>query len=1285
MLRRSKMIFVRTLSLILCAVMLLSNSPMNAIPEWLSGLNIAARADETIYGDCGDTLSWHLDTSTCVLSITGIGEMFSYLDLEDVPWFLYRESIREVAFVGSVTSIGDYAFYKCTNLASVTIPNSVTSIGRSAFEYCENLASITIGSNVTSIGKSAFEHTAYYNDERNWDDGVLYVGRYLILAKDTLSGSYSIVAGTKCIADHAFWCTSLLGVSIPYSVTSIGEDAFTGCKIESISIPSSVTAIGIRAFFKCRNLKTISIPDTVTQIGMMAFQDTAFYADENNWVDGALYSGKHLIAVKESLEGEYSIISGTKCIAGNAFAGTEMVNSVIIPNSVESISDYAFRLCKGLESVMIPNGVKRIGVMAFSECAKLTKVTIPESVTSIGMDAFEFCESLVSITVSQQNAYYKSDANGVLYNKDQTELIQYPTGNLRNTFAIPEGVEIIGAQAFCRCNNLLSVTIPESVTDICRAAFAACVNLTSATIGSNVVVIGADAFSDCSCLEKVSIPDSVIKIYQRAFIFCSSLLTVTLGSRVTSIGDDAFRACTSLKRIVIPNSVTALGDCAFEECVSLESITLGNGLKKIGDYAFSGCESFESVTIPDSVSSIGRWAFGYCEKLASITIGKNVTSIGNDAFAGCHSLVKVDYTGTVADWCGISFENSRSNPVGENLYIMGTLLTDLTIPNSVTNIENYAFEGCASLESVTIPGSAKKIGECAFRHCYNLVNVTIQHGVTFIGARAFDLSFYLSSVTIPNSVTEIGEYAFSGIQNIVYNGIASGSPWGAYNVNLYPEGPFLFESVEKKTLLYCNRTAQGHIAIPETVDTVERGAFENCVSLTSVTIPNGVTRIGSYAFCGCVSISSVTIGNKVAHIEPGAFLVHCEPDLLSELQAEYNDALLSEKTRIDGIPLTVYKKILECPNGSLADVYYNGAQTQWDSIEIGEDNDDLLQATIHCLGDSLPHSHIYSSEITTQPTCTAMGQRSIVCSICGDRYTEDTPALGHSYGEWILTTPPSADAESEETRTCVRCRQAEKRSNGVVVEYADGCFTGQVTLIAFKIEQESISSEMQRYEFDIGESGTVQAFYLIHMVDENGDEAELKEGYTVTLRIPIPINCITENCIVFHKFQKKDGQEELESFRKRNGTLRQEDGFLVVEVSCFSPFVVAVEEEPTVSIRNNPGMATLRYGETLALTAEAGNLPDGAKLVWEADNACVVLKPSADGKICEVTSKKSGTVAVTVKIVDADGSPIKNGDEEIAAREIIQSKASFFFKLKWFFKRLFGIQIRTVQTAFKPE
>jgi hypothetical protein len=274
----------------------------------------------------------------------------------------------------------------------------------------------------------------------------------------------------------------------------------------------------------------------------------------------------------------------------NAFPSD--TTSLVIPNSVTSIEEEAFKDYKSLKSVTIGNGVTRIRNYAFQGCTSLTSISIPNSVTNIGIDIFRKCTSLTSATI----------------------------GN---------GVTIIEGGTFEDCTSLTSINIPNSVTSIRAGAFKNCTNLASVTIGNSVASIGGAQFVG------------------GAFEGCTSLKNITIPNSVISIGEFAFQNCISLTSVTIGNSVTGIGRAAFSGCTSLTSVTIGNSVTSIGTIAFSGCTSLTSITIPNSVTRIIGGAFSNCTSLASVTIGRRVTEIGDGAFNNCASLTSVTFQSTI--------------------------------------------------------------------------------------------------------------------------------------------------------------------------------------------------------------------------------------------------------------------------------------------------------------------------------------------------------------------------------------------------------------------------------------------------------------------------------------------------------------------------------------------------------------------------------------------------------------------------------------------------------------
>ena len=317
---------------------------------------------------------------------------------------------------------------------------------------------------------------------------------------------------------------------------------------------------------------------------------------------------------------------------------------------------------------------------------------------------------------------------------------------------------------------------------------------------------------------------------------------------VTSIGSSAFWYCSGLTSIVIPNSVTSIGGIAFEDCTGLTSVEIPNSVTSIGERAFKDCDGLTSVVIPNSVTSIGTEAFAYCFRLTAVHISN------------------------LSAWYNIDFSDSSANPLhyAKNLYLNGDLVTELVIPDDVTEIKDCTFDGCSGLTSVEIPNSVTSIGHGAFSGCSGLTSIVIGNSVTSIGSSAFYGCSGLTSIEIPNSVTSIEDSAFYGC-----SGLTS------------IEIPNSVTSIGRCAFLGCSGLTS--IEIPNSVTSIGVWAFQHCSKLTSIEIPNSVTSIEYRAFDACTGLTSVTIGKGIKNIGEHAFArcsnltdVYCLAEIVPE-------------------------------------------------------------------------------------------------------------------------------------------------------------------------------------------------------------------------------------------------------------------------------------------------------------------------------------------------------------------------------------------------------------------
>lgn len=656
----------------------------------------------------------------------------------DCSGMFYQTSYEEVVLPDNIREIGEYAFYDCPKLRTVTGKQPFESVGKEAFYKCSSLETFDM-SLAHNVGSGAF------SDCEN----------FCASADSTL-----VLTSADNIGDRAFMnCLCVRRIRFSPSLSDIKDNTFSGCKgLESFEFPDKLKSIGSNAFYYCTNLPEISLPASLERlesgafvgcsslvtvafssvpsgISLAAFEGTPFAQSLQPDEDGITYIMTVAVAEKCSYEGPVRLEfrEGTTDIANNFRYGNKgNVTGIEIPSSVRRIGNEAFsglRIWNGTE-LNLHEGLEEIGARAF-ENTDICGVKLPESLLAIGDEAFRGCQNVEGEMTIPENIVKLG--NNVFEGCNIFKIIFYPK-NCEETSNICKSAErlVVGSEVRCLSgfsySQLKKVTFEERTGDdellIGVRTFDFCRNLASLSLPKGKIVIGDYALSDCNELTDFVCEGVVTRIGTEAFRG-TGITAASFRDGLEYVGKAAFKNCDKLKTVSLGKTLKYIDDEAFYGNTVLEEVYLGECLDSVGSSAFLDCKSLRSVTLPETLKSLGsKYTFWNCSLLASINIPSSITKLGENCFGHCASLKQIE------------------------------------IPSTVTEIAEGCFMYCSSLEHVVIPESVCTISESCFLECSSLASVSIPASVTSIGRKAFENCNQLKSVVIPSSVLEIGDNCF---------------------------------------------------------------------------------------------------------------------------------------------------------------------------------------------------------------------------------------------------------------------------------------------------------------------------------------------------------------------------------------------------------------------------------------------------------------------------------------------------------------------------------------------
>ena len=942
-----------------------SSMPVNAITDYTTG-------------ETEDGIFYRIDNETGELTVTWAD--FNTTDLV-IPAYIDGKP---------VTTIGDN--FLCDtpnpNLRSVVIPDTVKNIRFNAFANCINLESVVMSENIEYVEDCVFFNTALTNDESNWDNGSLYIGKLLYGVSTDYSGEFVIKDGTRVIGSNCFCsrysgkgCEKITNIVIPDSVVSIGVFSFYNCiSLTSIDIPDSVKYIDNVAFSQCINLSTINInTSNLTYVGQNILRETAYYHNSSNWQDDVLYLNTAALCGKDDIE-DLVIKEGTEIIADYAFGCKSGVSSASLPNSLRIICDLAFDDLHALPSIELPDGVEYIGKSAFDGCDLLTELDIPSSVNYIGLFAFNRTDNLEKLIIRNPECTiidnHEEYAGGAYSVNPNTTVYGY-TGSTAEVFANNNGVNFVqlfeesGTTGDCtwtfdNVSGTLNIFSTHSSCELGPYSYSNTPwfsfkdSIKAVVADSGVYSVGANAFTDCTSLETVLMP-GVYKIGDYAFYGCESLEKIELETKFSwraRIGKDAFAFCKSLSKICLPFQYITICEEAFYRCSNLETLGMSSSVFRIENNAFSFCPKLSSIYMLDNGTP-----FSVSSQYDS--------GIFNTAFSG----VKAD----------VYYHTSYiSTPLQTNIY--GGQFTYVTMTSGIVGYDAY-WDYDQQNEKLTISGEGSLFRYYSgndlpwrdfFGSSYNVTSIIIEDGITEIPSYSFEYMDKVVSVSLPNTLLRLEPIAFR-----------------------------VCESLTEITLP----------ASLEYVDGSTTGYWYRCPNLTDVYYVGTEDRWNE--------IYDLSNNNNSERITPHFLVYH--PPTQSCTQAGYPAHYEFDGTEKDTF-YDLNKVAIPTPEPKKLDHSFSKAWTKdendhWHVCTLcgteisGKANhlfDNSCDTVCNVCGFTRTIEHNYAAEYTSDDN-----SHWRVCSVCGDK----TDIGLHTWDEGVITTKPTCTETGVKTYTCTVCHK----------------------------------------------------------------------------------------------------------------------------------------------------------------------------------------------------------------------------------------------------------------------